>query len=148
MSRPLSNVYMMFSDPCFFHSMTGDLRTAHLLRTRPKTMFIAQIFGAACSIFLVPGLFILFASAYPCILDAEATSCSFSGPSIAAWRVVGIVAASKSGLPVPSACAYTALAMGLFSSLIVVVRVFYIPPKYHQYVPNPVIAGLGEQFCF
>lgn len=124
--------------------MTGDLRTAHLLGARPKSLFLAQLAGAAVSIFLVPGLFVLFTKGYPCILDADATTCSFAIPSVAAWRVIGIVGASKSGLPIPSSSAYTSLALGLFSGLIVAVKVFFIPVKYHQYVPNPVIAGLGE----
>lgn len=131
--------------------MTGDLRTAHLLRARPKSLFIAQLVGAAVSIFLVPGLFLLFTKGYPCILDAEAETCTFAIPSVAAWRVIGIVGASNSGLPIPAACGYTALALGLFSGALVAAKVFFIPVKYHQYVPNPVIAGLAftlPQSCY
>lgn len=90
--------------------MLGDLRTAHLLKAKPKIMFAGQICGAigeapprgrrrdrdrsrtvaTVSVFLVPGLFVLFSSAYPCILDSSADTCEFAGPSIAAWRAVAI----------------------------------------------------------
>lgn len=107
-------------------------------------MFYAQMCGAAVSVVLVPGLFLLFATGYPCILDPEAASCTFAAPSVAAWRVIGIVAASNAGLPIPSSCAYTSLALGLFSGALVIAKIFFVPKKYHPYYPNPAIAGLGK----
>lgn len=43
--------------------MVGDLKTAYLLKAKPKHMFYAQVCGAVVSIFLSVGLFVLFAEA-------------------------------------------------------------------------------------
>lgn len=46
--------------------MTGDLKTGHLLRAKPKNQFVAQITGSVVSVFLGVGLFVLFTKASPC----------------------------------------------------------------------------------
>ena len=58
------------------HSSTdlmGDFKTAHLTRTSPRVMFFAQIFGHFLGIFIVPGVYFLYAKAFPDIgfIDAQ-----------------------------------------------------------------------------
>lgn len=43
--------------------MTGDLKTGHLLRCKPRNQFVAQACGALCSVFMSVGLFVLFTKA-------------------------------------------------------------------------------------
>lgn len=70
--------------------MTGDLKTGHLLGAKPKVQFAAQLFGATISLFLAPGIFVLFAAASPCILTGE-EPCTYGTPSVSAWTAVARV---------------------------------------------------------
>jgi len=70
--------------------MTGDLKTGHLLGAKPKVQFAAQLFGATLSLFLTPGLFVLFAAASPCIITGE-EPCTYGAPSVSAWAAVAKV---------------------------------------------------------
>lgn len=70
--------------------LVSDFRTGFLLRVPPITQWIAQGLGTLVAIFLAPGMFILFAKAYPCIIDLEAETCPFSAPSVSAWRAVAV----------------------------------------------------------
>lgn len=58
--------------------MLGDLRTGYLLGASPRVQFIAQACGSAFSVVLCCGFFVLFANAYPCILDPDAATCQVS----------------------------------------------------------------------
>lgn len=70
--------------------LVSDFRTGFLLRVPPLTQWIAQGIATLIAVFLAPGMFILFAKAYPCIIDLEAESCPFSAPSVSAWRAVAV----------------------------------------------------------
>ncbi|KAL1583310.1 hypothetical protein WHR41_08046 [Cladosporium halotolerans] len=76
--------------------LVGDFRVGFLLRTPPDQQWLAQGLGTIIACFLAPALFILFAKAYPCILDAEAETCAFSAPSVAAWRAVAVAVTDPS----------------------------------------------------
>ncbi|RYO85675.1 hypothetical protein DL764_009122 [Monosporascus ibericus] len=65
-------------------TLTSDFRTGFLLGTPPIKQWYAQALGTLISVFLAPGMFVLFTSAYPCILDGEAEHCAFGVPSVAA----------------------------------------------------------------
>ena len=73
--------------------MVGDLKTGHLLGAKPKVQFAAQLFGATISMFLAPGLFVLFTAASPCIITGG-DRCTYSAPSVAAWAAVAKVGAN------------------------------------------------------
>ena len=69
--------------------MTGDLKTGHLLRAKPKHQFVAQLCGATVAVFLNIGLFILFCKSAPCILyPSDTQQCTYGAPSVAAWAAV------------------------------------------------------------
>lgn len=122
--------------------MVGDLRTGYLLSASPVAQFVAQACGAFVAIWLSTGFFVLFANAYPCILDVNATSCQFGIPSVAAWRAIAI-AVTGTSFPLPKSSAITALMLGLFSIAVVVAKYLWIPRKYHDYVPNMNAVGLA-----
>ncbi|KAF7555873.1 hypothetical protein G7Z17_g1842 [Cylindrodendrum hubeiense] len=71
-------------------TLMSDLKTGFLLKTPARTQFWAQAIGTLVAAVVTPALFILFCEAYPCILDPEALTCSFSTPAVASWRAVAI----------------------------------------------------------
>lgn len=122
--------------------MLGDLRTGYLLSASPVVQFIAQACGSFCSIWLCTGFFLLFAKAYPCILDVNAETCQFGIPSVSAWRAVALAVTGDS-FPVPHSSAITALILVLFSVALVAAKYLWIPKKYHVYIPNMNAVGLA-----
>ncbi|TFK32332.1 oligopeptide transporter [Crucibulum laeve] len=123
--------------------MTGDLKTGYLLRAKPKNQFIAQLCGSVVAVFLTSGLFILFTKASPCILHPpESGECTYGAPSVSAWAAVAI-AVTHPKLPIPPSSGYTAIGLGLLSVVSLVIKHFYIPKKYWQYVPNWNAVGLA-----
>ena len=136
--------------------MTGDLKTGHLLGAKPKVQFAAQLFGATIALFLVPGLFILFATASPCIITGE-EPCTYNAPSVAAWAAVAKVsttwfsralltpifqAVTAPKLPVPPSSGYTAIGISIFVAIAVLVKHLWIPKKYWVWIPNWNAVGL------
>lgn len=123
--------------------MLGDLRTGYLLSASPRVQFYSQAVGAFFSIWLCTGFFLLFAKAYPCILNTElADTCQFGAPSVAAWVAIAS-AVTGTNFPVPSSSAYTSLALGLFSIGLVVAKYYWIPQRHHIYIPNMNAVGLA-----
>jgi uncharacterized oligopeptide transporter (OPT) family protein len=124
--------------------MTGDLKTGHLLRAKPKNQFAAQLFGATIAIFLSTGLFILFTTASPCIITGD-LPCAYGAPSISAWTAVAY-AVTASSLPVPSSSGWTAIGISIFAAASVVVKHLWIPRKYWVWFPNWNAIGLVSSF--
>ncbi|KAI0840356.1 OPT superfamily oligopeptide transporter [Hypoxylon sp. FL0890] len=120
------------------YSLTSDFRTGFLLGTPPIKQWYAQALGSVISIFLAPGMFILFTTAYPCILDMEAEHCAFAVPSVAAWAAVA-QAVTDPDVSIPLKSGIFSIVMGVFSMCQVVFRHFYLVgerEKYREYLPN------------
>lgn len=122
--------------------MLGDLRTGYLLGASPRVQFYAQACGSFFSVFLCTGFFLLFAKAYPCILDADADVCQFGIPSVAAWVAIA-TAVTGTSFPVPRSSAIVALVFGLFSVALVIAKYKFIPQRHHAYIPNMNAVGLA-----
>ncbi|KAI2636557.1 oligopeptide transporter [Hypomontagnella submonticulosa] len=120
------------------YSLTSDFRTGFLLGTSPKKQWYAQGLGSIISIFLAPGMFVLFTTAYPCILDGEAEHCAFGVPSVAAWAAVA-QAVTDPAVSIPWSSGIFSIVMGVFCVGQVVFRHFYLVgerEKYREYLPN------------
>lgn len=118
-------------------SLTGDFRTGFLLGTPPVKQWYAQACGTLISVFLAPGLFVLFTQAYPCILNGD-PKCAFGVPSVAAWAAVA-KAVTDPSVHIPLTAGIFAIVMGAFSALQVVFRHYYLVgerEKYRVYLPN------------
>jgi uncharacterized oligopeptide transporter (OPT) family protein len=120
-------------------SLTGDFRTGFLLRTPPIKQWIAQACGTFISVWLAPGMFVLFTSAYPCIIHPkDYDSCPFLAPSVSAWAAVARAVTDPSiGIPVKSGI--FSCVMGAVSVIQVIVRHYYLVgprEKYQVYLPN------------
>ncbi|KAG8760977.1 hypothetical protein FRC14_000578 [Serendipita sp. 396] len=122
--------------------MTGDLKTGHLLRASPRVQFLAQVLGSVIGIWLSVGLFVLFATAYPCITDLDVECTAFGLPSVSAWRTVAVAVTSPK-LPIPPSSGYFAIGLSLLAIITVVVKHTLIPARFHAWVPNWNAIGLG-----
>ncbi|MCJ1407247.1 hypothetical protein MMC19_001318 [Ptychographa xylographoides] len=125
--------------------LTGDFRVGFLLRTSPKLQWFAQGFGTLCAVFLAPATFVLFATAYPCINDATATTCAFQVPSVAAWRAVA-VAVTDPTTPIPVSSRNFAIAFAIFGGVMAVVRHALWTGKWEwmrKYHPNIMVVSLA-----
>ncbi|KDN64895.1 putative oligopeptide transporter [Colletotrichum sublineola] len=119
-------------------ALTSDFRTGFLLGTPPNKQFIAQAIGTFVSVWLAPGLFVLFTSAYPCITDAELDHCPFLVPSVSAWAAVAEVVTSPN-VPIPLSSGIFSIVLGVLSILQVIFRHYYLTgsrEKYQQWLPN------------
>jgi uncharacterized oligopeptide transporter (OPT) family protein len=126
--------------------MVMDFRVGFLLRTPPILQWYAQIIGTIVSIFLAPGIFVLFTKAYPCIIDLElADTCAFIVPASASWRAV-TSAVTDPTFPVPRSSWIFAIAVSVFAVVTVVFRHVYLVgerAKYRSYMPNFMALGLA-----
>ncbi|GIZ42990.1 hypothetical protein CKM354_000623600 [Cercospora kikuchii] len=122
-----------------------DFRVGFLLRTPPVQQLATQAIGTIVAVFLAPALFILFAHAYPCILDSNAQACPFSTPSVSAWQAIAI-AMTDPEFPVPTSSEIFAIALSFFGAIMVCVRHFVYRGKwerYSAYHPNMMCIGLA-----
>jgi uncharacterized oligopeptide transporter (OPT) family protein len=125
--------------------MTGDLKTGYLLRAKPKNQFIAQLVGSVVAVFLNVGLFILFTTSSPCIINDRKPGdppCTYGAPSVAAWAAVAS-AVTAPQLPIPPSSGYTAIGLAIAAAVTVAVKHFFIPKRYWQYIPNWNAIGLA-----
>ena len=91
-----------------------------------------QVLGSIVAVFLAPALFMLFMAAYPCVIDLEAESCSFSGPSISAWRAMA-VAVTADEFPVPPSSGIFAIVFSIFGAAMVFARHYLYKGKWEKY---------------
>ncbi|KAK8096932.1 oligopeptide transporter [Apiospora kogelbergensis] len=128
--------------------LTSDLRTGFLLRTPPKKQFYAQAIGAVAAMFLAPGVFVLFVTAYPCIIHENASvtdTCAFSAPTVAAWRAVA-QAVTEPGITIPLSSGIFALVLGGLAILQVLIKRTLLSgerEKYRAYLPNWMAVGVA-----
>ncbi|KAI9292173.1 OPT superfamily oligopeptide transporter [Neoconidiobolus thromboides FSU 785] len=115
--------------------MVGDLKTGHLLKASPKSQFYAQLVGTVFGIIVGVVLFMVFATAYPCILDDTITKCEFPAPAVAAWQGVAVALTDDIGKHVPPSCRIACLVFGLLTIITTILK-NTILKKYAQYIPN------------
>ncbi|KAF4468544.1 hypothetical protein FALBO_4567 [Fusarium albosuccineum] len=130
------------------NSLVSDFRVGFLLKTPPKLQFYAQAIGTFVSVFLAPGIFVLFMSAYPCVFkpsDDPADICPFSAPSVAAWEAVA-TAVTMPKIPIPRSSAIFSIVMGVICAIQAIVKNFYLVgsrEKYRDWLPNWMSVGVA-----
>ncbi|KAK2686641.1 hypothetical protein QWA68_015256 [Fusarium oxysporum] len=127
--------------------LVADFRVGFLLRTPPKLQFYAQAIGTAVAVFLAPGIFVLFASAYPCIWNTSlaGASCPFAAPSVSAWVAVA-QAVTLPSIPIPRSSGIFAIVMGVVCAIQVVGKTYYLVgerQKYRKWLPNWMAIGIA-----
>jgi uncharacterized oligopeptide transporter (OPT) family protein len=126
-------------------ALTSDFRTGFLVGTSPVKQWIAQSIGSFVSVWLGPGLFVLFTTAYPCIWKelteeqlAAGETCPFLVPSVSAWAAVA-QAVTDPKVSIPLKSGIFAIVMGIVSIIQVVVRHFWLVgerEKWRKWLPN------------
>ncbi|POR31165.1 Oligopeptide transporter [Tolypocladium paradoxum] len=129
------------------NELTSDFRVGFLLRTPPHLQFYAQAIGTLVSIFIAPGVFVLFMAAYPCVWNENASSdhCPFKAPSVVAWKAVA-EAVTLPSIPISLSCAIFSIVMGVIAALQAVFKNFYLVgerEKYRQWLPNWMAIGVA-----
>jgi uncharacterized oligopeptide transporter (OPT) family protein len=146
--------------------LTMDFRTGFLLRTPPIQQWLAQGVGTLVAVFLAPLMFRLFMTAYPCVIDLElADQCSFSAPSVQAWRAVA-VAVTDPTFPIPKSSGIFSIIFSIIGALMVLLRhfvwtgrlewvrayhpnmmcvslAFVLPQTYCKFLPNHMLSTKG-----
>lgn len=132
----------------------GDFRVGYLLPTPPRLQYAAQLIGTLAATFVAPAVFILFTTAYPCVLvspnggnstNTGSERCEFSGPSIAAWRAVA-VAATESQSPIPESSQGFSILIAIAGSVSVLIKHYLWTEKWQfirAYHPNMIILALA-----
>jgi uncharacterized oligopeptide transporter (OPT) family protein len=131
-------------------SLVSDFRVGFLLKTPPKLQFYAQTIGSIVAVFLAPGVFVLFMSAYPCVWNSNLPedvldACPFTAPSVTAWKAVA-EAVTLPELPVPRSSGIFAIVMGVVCALQALLKNFYLTgtrEKYREYLPNWMSIGVA-----
>jgi uncharacterized oligopeptide transporter (OPT) family protein len=125
--------------------LTSDFRVGFLLRTPPNLQFYAQMVGCIVSVFLAPGVFVLFMAAYPCIYQEGFDDCPFNAPSVYAWRAVA-EAVTNPKIPIPLSSAIFSGVMGIVALLQALFKNFYLVgdrAKYRVWLPNWMAIGVA-----
>ncbi|KAL2859214.1 OPT superfamily oligopeptide transporter [Aspergillus pseudodeflectus] len=128
--------------------LMGDFRVGFLLGTPPSTQYLTQIIGTLLATFISPLIFMIFSTAYPCILASDPNptdSCEFSLPAASAWRVIA-VAATEPTLPIPRSSVIFSITMGILGSAMVLLRHFILVDKWahaRKYHPNLMILAMA-----
>jgi len=127
-------------------ALTSDFRVGFLLRTPPRKQWYAQAIGTLIAVFLAPGIFLLFMTAYPCIFRPDDyETCPFSAPSVAAWKAVA-EAVTLPSIAIPTSCIIFSCVMGAVGVTQTLVRNYYLVgerEKWRVWLPNWMAVALG-----
>ncbi|GJJ75483.1 hypothetical protein EMPS_07841 [Entomortierella parvispora] len=123
--------------------MVSDLKTAQLTKASPRAMLGAQMVGSVFAIAIAIPLFLLYAGAYPCILQApvEGVKCQFPTPAVNAWEATCRLLTG--GGTIPKESMILTIVAGVVAILNVFIRVKFVPEAWRPYWPNFNAFGLG-----
>ncbi|KAE8333979.1 OPT oligopeptide transporter protein-domain-containing protein [Aspergillus sergii] len=131
--------------------LMGDFRVGFLLGTSPRLQYAAQMIGTLVAALVAPTMFLIFASAYPCILSTEDTAgdggdyqCEFPAPSVAAWRAI-VLAVTRPESPIPRSSWVFSIAMAVLASVMVLVKNLFNSTwnRIQPYYPNMMIMAMA-----
>lgn len=120
-------------------NLTADFRVGFLLRTPPIKQWYAQAVGTFISVWLAPAMFVLFTSAYPCIIHPDDYDhCPFLAPSVSAWAAVA-KAVTDPNVKIPLSSGIFACVMGGVAVGQVIFRHYFLVGEresWRKYLPN------------
>ncbi|CEJ87260.1 Putative Oligopeptide transporter [[Torrubiella] hemipterigena] len=125
--------------------LMGDFRVGFLLGTPVHLQYIAQLIGTLVASLVAPAIFLLFTTAYPCIISGDASSCDFPAPTVASWRAVAVVASTPNP-SIPSSSIYFSISIAIFSGVLVIAKHVLCNNGYgwiKTVWPNMMIFGLA-----
>ncbi|KAI7899098.1 OPT oligopeptide transporter protein-domain-containing protein [Cokeromyces recurvatus] len=124
--------------------MVGDLKTGQLVGASPRSQFLAQLVASFFAIAVAVGFFILFAEAYPCIIDPdiEASDCEFGLVAVTAWKNVTLLLTGN-GDPLSKGSIIATIVCAVAAVVLPLCRQFLLPQKYHRYFPSISAIGIS-----
>ncbi|XWW97687.1 hypothetical protein V2A60_005673 [Cordyceps javanica] len=126
--------------------LMGDFRVGFLLSTPAHLQYAAQLIGTLVASLVAPAIFLLFATAYPCIVSGDAGACEFPAPTVAAWRAVAVVASTPDP-SIPPSSIYFSVAMAVLAGVLVIAKHIVCNAGRYSwtkpYWPNMMIFGLA-----
>ncbi|KAI9489308.1 OPT oligopeptide transporter protein-domain-containing protein [Zychaea mexicana] len=124
--------------------MVGDLKTGQLVGASPRSQFLAQAVASIPAIGIAVGLFILFAEAYPCIIndDLDTSNCEFQLVAVMAWLQVTRLLTGTAD-PLTRDCIIVTAVCAVIGVIVPVLKFRVIPEKYHRYVPSMSAIGIA-----
>lgn len=124
--------------------MVEDLKTAHLLRAPPRAQFLAQAIATFAAVFLSVGLFLLFGTSYPCLLQAPVPgqTCEFEAPAVSSWTAVSVALTSGISKTIPASAAWMSLAVLLFCIAVTIVKYKILRPELRKWLPS--LSGMSR----
>lgn len=124
--------------------MVGDLKTGQLVGASPRSQFLAQLVASFFAVGIAVGLFILFTDAYPCIIDPaiDASDCTFALVAVVAWKNVAALL-TGAGDPLSKGSIIATIVCAVAAVVLPLVRHFFIPKKYHRFVPSVSAIGIA-----
>ncbi|KAF9166840.1 hypothetical protein DFQ26_006690 [Actinomortierella ambigua] len=121
--------------------MVGDLKTGHLVGASPRSQFLAQAVGSLFAVAAAIPLFILYTSAYKCIVDETIQKCEFGLVSVVTWQSVAKFLTE--GGTLPQEAVITTIVFAVLAIVNIIVRVKFVPERFRPYWLNLNAVGLG-----
>ncbi|KAF9969323.1 hypothetical protein BGZ73_008353 [Actinomortierella ambigua] len=121
--------------------MVGDLKTGHLIGASPRSQFLAQAVGSLFAVAAAIPLFILYTSAYHCIVDATIDKCEFGLVSVVTWQSVAEFLTKGGSLP--KEAVITTIVFAVLAIVNIIIRVKFVPERFRSYWINLNAVGLG-----
>lgn len=122
--------------------MVGDLKTGQLVRASPRSQFLAQLVASFFAIGVAVGFFILFASAYPCIVEADDEDCEFALIAVVAWKNVTLLLTGASD-PLTKGSIIATIVCAVLAVILPICRHILLPEKFHRYFPSISAIGIS-----
>jgi OPT family oligopeptide transporter len=123
--------------------MVGDLKTGQLVGASPRSQFWAQFVASFFAIAIAVGLFILFADAYPCIIDQNLDAeCEFGLVAVKAWASVTKLLTGASE-PLSRNSMIATIICAIAGVVFPLVRHFFVPEKYRKFYPSVSAVGIA-----
>jgi uncharacterized oligopeptide transporter (OPT) family protein len=139
----------------FANSLIGDFRVGFLLETPSDLQFWAQAVGTVLSGFTAPGIFALFAKAWPCLVTPASASdpdasltCALPAPlANLVVEMLPVLAGSRSAaMPIATSSIWFAVGLGALIIMESVVRKFWFVGRREwlcNWMPSWFGLGLG-----
>ncbi|SAL96625.1 hypothetical protein [Absidia glauca] len=123
--------------------MVGDLKTGQLVGASPRSQFWAQFVASFFAIGISVGLFILFADAYPCIVDPDLNAkCEFQLVAVLTWTNVTKILTGDAQ-PLTKGSIIVTIVCAVLGVVWPFARTFFVPQKYHRYCPSFSAVGIS-----
>ncbi|KAL0090406.1 OPT oligopeptide transporter protein-domain-containing protein [Phycomyces blakesleeanus] len=123
--------------------MVGDLKTGQLVGASPRSQFLSQFVASFFAIGIAVGLFILFADAYPCIIDPDMNAkCEFALVAVSAWYNVTKLLTGD-GDPLSRSCIIVTVVCAVVGGAGPVLRNIFVPKRFLPYFPSISAIGIA-----